>query len=142
MFMYYLAMEDKNLHFVGKVAQKALIEHEGNILVCKGVGDDVWEFPGGRLHAGESPHEGLAREIREELNLSIRIERPVHTCLSWHAKSGVHNFFVAYLCTVEGAAEIVSNDEVVEKKWVTKEELKDLPMFDDCRGAVAEYLKS
>lgn len=139
--MYHHGMEDAELHFVGKVAQKALIEHEGKVLVCKGVGDEVWEFPGGRLHKGESPQEGLVREIREELQLSVHIVQPLYTCLSWHAKARVHNFFVAYLCSVDGAADIVSNDEVVEKKWVTKEEIKDLPMFNDCRGAVAEYLK-
>lgn len=134
-------MEDKNLHFMGKVAQKAVIEHDNKILVCKGVGDTVWEFPGGRLHSSESPQEGLIREIQEELQLSIQVERPLYTCLSWHSKSGVHNFFIAYHCTVEGEPHIVSNDEVVEKKWVSKEELKNLPMFDDCRGAVDEFLK-
>jgi 8-oxo-dGTP pyrophosphatase MutT (NUDIX family) len=139
--VYHRGMEDKEKHFVGKVAQKALIEHEGNILVCKGVGDTVWEFPGGRMHTGESPVDGLAREIKEELNLDIRVERPLYTCLSWHAKAGVHNFFVAYLCRVVGEVAIESNDEVVEKKWISKEELRDLPMFNDCRGAVAEYLK-
>lgn len=141
LFVYYLDMEDAELHFMGKVAQKALIEHEGKILVCKGVGDEVWEFPGGRLHKDESPQEGVVREIREELQLPIHIVRPLYTCLSWHAKAKVHNFFVAYLCSVEGVADIVSNDEVVEKKWISKEELKDLAMFDDCRGAVDEFLK-
>jgi 8-oxo-dGTP diphosphatase len=133
-------MEDTNLHFVGKVAQKALIVHDGNVLVCKGVGDTVWEFPGGRMHAGEEPQEGLMREIKEELQLLIKIERPLYTCLSWHAKAQVHNFFIVYLCAVDGEPAITSNDEVVEKKWVSKDELKNLPMFDDCRGAVENYL--
>jgi 8-oxo-dGTP diphosphatase len=135
-------MEDKDLHFVGKVAQKAIIEHEGKVLVCRGVGDKVWEFPGGRLHKNESPQEGLAREIFEELFLSITIKRPVYTCLSYHAKSGVYNVFIAYICSIADISILKSNDEVEEKKWITKDELKDLPMFDDCRGAVIEYLKS
>ncbi|HVZ76038.1 MAG TPA: NUDIX domain-containing protein [Candidatus Paceibacterota bacterium] len=133
-------MEDKDLHFVGKVAQKAIIEHDGKILVCKGVGDSVWEFPGGRLHKGESPQEGLAREIFEELQLSVTIERPVYTCLPWHAKSQMHNMFVAYVCSVDDISGLQQNEEVVEKKWVTPVELQDLPMFDDCKGAVVEYL--
>ncbi|HVU79972.1 MAG TPA: NUDIX domain-containing protein [Candidatus Paceibacterota bacterium] len=134
-------MDDKDLHFVGKVAQKAIIEHDGMVLVCKGVGDTVWEFPGGRLHKDESPQNGLAREIFEELHLSVEVERPIYTCLSWHAKSRMHNMFVAYLCSAADISGLKQNEEVVEKRWVTKVELENLPMFDDCRGAVMEYLE-
>ncbi len=41
-----------------------------------------WEFPGGKVEPGEGPHEALAREIREELNLVVevgaRLGRGVH----------------------------------------------------------------
>lgn len=135
-------MEDTERHFVGKVAQKAIIEHDGKVLVCRGIGDSVWEFPGGRLHKGESPQEGLAREILEELQLPIVVERPVYTCLSYHSKSGLHNMFVAYTCSVTDSTLLRQDvSEVEEIKWVSLEELKTLPMFDDCRGAVAAYLK-
>ncbi len=136
-------MEDKDTHFVGKVAQKAIIRHDDKVLVCRGIGDKVWEFPGGRLHAGETLQEGLAREIKEELDLVVEVRQPVYTCLSFHSKSGVHNVFIAQQCLVVGDATPRHNpDEVEEMKWVSLDELKDLPMFDDCRGAVEAYLQS
>jgi mutator protein MutT len=55
----------------------ALIEENGKILVCQRKRGDtfelMWEFPGGKLHAGESPAAGLARELEEELGVSSEI---------------------------------------------------------------------
>jgi len=49
----------------------AVIEHQGRILICqrrRGHAHELkWEFPGGKLEAGESPEEALQRELREEL---------------------------------------------------------------------------
>jgi 8-oxo-dGTP diphosphatase len=124
-------MEDHAKHFVGNVAQKAIIEKDGKILVCRGIGDTVWEFPGGRLHADEAPMDGLAREIKEELGITITDIKPFWVLPSFHYKSKTHNVYIAYTCTYDGAPLEVDPTEIEEMKWVTREELKDLPMFDD-----------
>ncbi len=50
-----------------------VIERNGEILVCRRRADQAhalkWEFPGGKLEAGESPPIGLVRELREELGI-------------------------------------------------------------------------
>ncbi len=55
----------------------ALIESNGEILVCQRKRGDtfelMWEFPGGKLKAGESPAEALARELEEELGVASEI---------------------------------------------------------------------
>ena len=55
----------------------ALIERDGRVLAArrprsKSQGGK-WEFPGGKLHDGESPREALVREIAEELCVAIRV---------------------------------------------------------------------
>ena len=133
-------MEDKKKHFLGNVAQKAIIENDGKILVCRGIGDKVWEFPGGRLHAGEAPVEGIAREIREELGLEIKNIKPFRVEPSFHYKSNMHQVFIAYTCTCENVQIKADVTEVEEIRWVSKEELKTLPMFDDCNSVKVSFL--
>ena len=132
-------MEDKIQHFVGKVAQKAIIATEGKILICRGIGDKVWELPGGRLHAGESPQEGLAREVLEELNLVIAVEKPVYLCRSFHFKDNNHQIFVAYRCPVISGEIKADRSEVEDMRWVSEKEAFEMPLFDDCRDALKAY---
>lgn len=134
-------MEDRNQHFVGNVAQKAIIEKDGKVLVCRGVGDSVWEFPGGRLHTNEKPREGLMREIREELGIVVEVGRPVDILRSFHGQTKEWQVFIAYRCRMTGDAQIsMDKSELEELKWVTVEELKGLPMFDDCREVADVFL--
>jgi 8-oxo-dGTP diphosphatase len=55
----------------------AIVEREGKVLICQRRRRDShplrWEFPGGKVEAGESEQSALAREINEELGISARI---------------------------------------------------------------------
>ena len=59
------------------VVTAAVVEQDGAFLLTRRLdGTHLaghWEFPGGKLHAGESLEEGLAREIREELDADIEV---------------------------------------------------------------------
>ena len=51
----------------------AVIERDGRILICRRRADQPhplkWEFPGGKIEAGETPQQALARELEEELEI-------------------------------------------------------------------------
>ena len=59
------------------VVVAAVILRDGRILVCQRSRKDTfplkWEFPGGKVRAGEEPKNALVRELREELGVSARI---------------------------------------------------------------------
>lgn len=55
----------------------AVIEHDGRLLACRRrpgkAAAGRWEFPGGKIEPGETPEAALVREIREELDVGIRV---------------------------------------------------------------------
>lgn len=131
----------KEDHFVGKISQKAILEHEGKILVARGVGDSLWELSGGHLHADEEPEIGLAREIEEELKITLGALTPLWVGRSLHVKSNTWRILIVYHGQVLGNGVVTADkEEVEETRWVSREELKALPLFDDCRAAVVVFL--
>jgi 8-oxo-dGTP diphosphatase len=54
-----------------------VLERDGKILICRRRREQAhplkWEFPGGKLEAGESPESALVRELREELGIEATI---------------------------------------------------------------------
>lgn len=66
----------------------AVVRRGDEVMLCRRKADALeggkWEFPGGKVEAGETPEEALARELREELNVEARAARlldaVVHPC--------------------------------------------------------------
>lgn len=132
-------MKDTHQHFSGKLAQKAIIEENGKILLCRGIGDNVWDLPGGRLHTGETPQEGLARELLEELRLVIKVGQLVYLCTSFHFKDKSHQLFVAYACSVISGTLMADPDEIEEMCWMPYADALSMPLFDVCHAALEAY---
>ena len=55
----------------------ALLQWRGKILICRRRSDQAhagkWEFPGGKVEAGETPGQALVRELDEELGISVEV---------------------------------------------------------------------
>lgn len=64
--------------------------------------------PGGKLEAGESPEQALVREIREELDATIAIERPVIDIA--YDYDTFHLDMRCYLCTLEGGYTLIEHE--------------------------------
>lgn len=100
----------------------AVIRREGRIFATqRGYGEwkDWWEFPGGKMEAGEAPEEALRREIWEELETRIAVERLLQTVE--YDYPVFHLTMHCYLCRVESGALTLKEHEAA--RWLTKHEL-------------------
>ena len=80
---------------------------------------DWWEFPGGKMEAGESPEEALVREIREELSTEIRVEELL--CTVEYDYPAFHLTMHCSLCSLIGEALHLNEHEAA--RWLTSDEL-------------------
>jgi 8-oxo-dGTP diphosphatase len=78
-----------------------------------------WEFPGGKVKSGETPEACLSREIKEELNLDIRVEE--HFCTVHHGYPDFHIELMAFWCSIIGGSLQLEEHEQV--RWVTVAEM-------------------
>lgn len=86
----------------------------------------LWEFPGGKMNAGESAEEAAVRETREETGLAIEPRDLLDTVVNVHDGNRVRLHLVH--CTAQSDAVTACDDAVLEVRWVTLEELRCLPM--------------
>ena len=108
-----------------EVVAAIIHDEKGRIFATqRGYGDykDWWEFPGGKMEPGEMPEEALMREIWEELETRIRVERLVQT-VEWDYHA-FHLTMHCYLCHVESGHLELKEHEAA--KWLRKEELESV----------------
>ena len=130
-------------HFRGRVAQKALIVKDNNVLITRDSRDNVWELPGGRLDDGEEPKEGILREIREELGVEASIEKMFDIKTTWHDRDKETMIFIYYIVSlVDDDPEFKADPlEVAEMEWVdsvTVENFEFFPQFGEVLKAYFE----
>ncbi len=106
------------------IVTAAIIRDKNKVLITKrpkGSRDaGKWEFPGGKLNDNETPEECLRRELREELDLPIRVEHIFRVLLHRYQWGAVLLLF--YECTA--LADKIKNLEVAEHRYVGLDELE------------------
>ncbi len=84
----------------------------------------LWEFPGGKVDAGETPDVALVRELREELGVQIKGYEPLTFVEA--SVDGRHLLMLLYLCrTWEGTPTLLHASAL---QWTKPEDLYALPM--------------
>lgn len=108
-----------------EVVAAIIHDDEGRIFATqRGYGDfkDYWEFPGGKIEEGEKPDDALKREIWEELETRIAVERLVET-VEWDYPQ-FHLTMHCYLCHVESGHLELKEHEAA--RWLTTDALESV----------------
>ena len=90
----------------------------------RGYGDfkGGWEFPGGKIEAGETPKEALVREIKEELDVEIEVGRLLHVVE--YDYPTFHLEMHCYICGIKSGQPILKEHE--SARWLSEKELYDV----------------
>ena len=105
-----------------EVVAAIIHDDEGRIFATqRGYGEwkDWWEFPGGKMEAGETPEEALKREIREELATDIGVDE--FLCTVEYEYPQFHLTMHCYLCSLMTESLYLNEHEAA--KWLMKDEL-------------------
>lgn len=104
----------------------AVIFHHGNILCAQrgaaGTLPNMWEFPGGKVEAGESPREAIIREIAEELRCRVTVGEKV-TATTHEYEFGIVRLTTFACELLEGTPQLTEHAAV---RWLSPEELVQL----------------
>lgn len=113
----------------------AIIRKEHKIFATqRGYGEwkDWWEFPGGKMEAGEMPEEALKWEIREELSTEISVGELL--CTMEYDYPKFHLTMHCYLCSLLTDALHLNEHEAAS--WLTKEELNSVDWLPADKGII------
>ena len=105
-----------------EVVAAIIHDADGRIFATqRGYGDmkDGWEFPGGKVEAGESPEEALKREILEELETRIQVERLVTTVDYDYPK--FHLKMHCFICSIGSGSLTLKEHEAA--RWLKLSEI-------------------
>ena len=119
-------MANLDLKIIKVVA--AIIKRDNEIFATqRGYGDykDWWEFPGGKIEAGETPEKALIREIKEELDTEITVDKFITTVEYDYPE--FHLVMDCFWCSIKNgelklleheAARWLPLDDLLQVKWL------------------------
>ena len=115
----------KQINVVG-----AVIVREGLILCAQrdpgGALPGMWEFPGGKVEAGETPEAALIRELIEEIGVTTREACLAPLTFASHSYDDFHLLMPLFICRrFEGTAQGLEGQAL---KWVRPREMRNYPM--------------
>ena len=103
----------------------AVLVRDGRVFATqRGYGEfkDKWEFPGGKMEAGEGREEALRREIREELDAEIAVGKLL--CTVEYDYPAFHLTMHCYLCSVvSGTLELKEHESA---RWLSADGLESV----------------
>jgi 8-oxo-dGTP diphosphatase len=112
------------------VAAVALVDVDGRVLIAQRPEGKsmagLWEFPGGKIDAGETPEQALIRELQEELGIDVTANCLAPFTFASHRYDDFHLLMPLYVCRVWDGTVVAREGQTL--KWVRALNLKDYPM--------------
>ena len=112
------------------VAACALVDADGRVLIARRPQGKsmagLWEFPGGKVEASETPEDTVIRELEEELGIVTQTDCLAPLTFASHAYDDFHLLMPLYVCRrYQGVPQPKEGQAL---KWVRPQAMRDYPM--------------
>jgi len=87
----------------------------------------MYTFPGGKIEDNQTTEEALIKEVAEEAGLTLKPGKILLKDKAFIRPDGQTSKVFSYLCEVEDDSVVTINEEFTDYKWVSREDLKDIP---------------
>ncbi|MEQ8344114.1 MAG: (deoxy)nucleoside triphosphate pyrophosphohydrolase [Sneathiellaceae bacterium] len=112
------------------VAAAALVDADGRVLLAQRPAGKamagLWEFPGGKVEAGEVPEAALIRELAEELAIDVSADCLAPLTFASHGYDDFHLLMPLYICRKWRGT--IAPQEGQALRWLRPNRMRDLPM--------------
>ncbi|WP_343312920.1 8-oxo-dGTP diphosphatase MutT [Brucella sp. BE17] len=120
-------LKSRPIILVGAVA---LVDSDGRVLLAQRPEGKqlagLWEFPGGKVEAGETPEETVIRELQEEIGIKTKVDCLAPLTFASHTYESFHLLMPLYICRrYEGIPRGLEGQAL---KWVRPKDMRDYPM--------------
>src|SRR5665213_4235634 len=111
------------------VVAVALVDPDGRVLIAQRPDGKsmagLWEFPGGKIEAGERPEQALIRELAEELGIVVKEACLAPLTFASHAYDDFHLLMPLYICRRWEGVAVAREAQTLA--WVRANKLRDYP---------------
>jgi 8-oxo-dGTP diphosphatase len=112
------------------VVAVALVDADNRVLIAQRPKGKtlagLWEFPGGKLEAGERPEAALIRELHEEIGITVKEACLAPLTFASHAYDDFHLLMPLYICRRWEGLAVAREGQTLA--WVRANKLRDYPM--------------
>ena len=116
-------------------------DDDGRLLVVRRArepGAGLWSVPGGRVEQGESDDHAVVREVLEETGLHVTVGIRVGTVQRPGPAATIYDIR-DYACALAVQTTPVAGDDAAEVRWVSRRDLRELPLVQGLWEALAEW---
>ncbi len=135
-------MSEREYPQLPRVAVGAMVIKDGRVLLVRRAqppSQGLWAVPGGRVELGETLQQAAEREIKEETGLTIHAGQPVYAfdfILRDDAGRVQFHYVIVDLLADYVGGELHAGDDAHEVRWVSPDELDELPVNQTTRQAL------
>lgn len=111
-------------------------DQQNRVLLVLRTDKDWWNLPGGGLESGETPWEGVVREVKEETGLNVKVERLIGV----YSKPLRNDLVFSFACQVL-SGELTLNDEAADLRYFSLNELPE-NLYYNHRERIKDYFNN